>query len=156
MEENIKKPKYFRRCRSCGLLFDNDKELPQNCSRCGTEPGDESTQPLLVEEWFGEHLLYRIEGGYLRISDLECLKERVELALVGPLKSLAFCFDHAYLDSSTLNFLVKTAHALLSGKRKMYLITSNRQMIDAMEAVSLDGIVQMLPDKATYLAKIAG
>jgi anti-anti-sigma regulatory factor len=141
----------FLKCQACAHVYTASLTGENICPRCNIPAYPEIKDPRVLKESQGGHVLFTILGPLYKIKELEQLKGQIEASLGEEVDSLAFAFDNtSYLDSSTLNLLVKAMHSLSLRNKPTYVITDDPHVLESMQMVDLDKVLTVLPSLERY------
>lgn len=147
----------FHKCRACGHVYTGSLTGLDACPNCHS-PAHKEAPPggqiqLQMEEL---HALFTITGNVYKIQELEDLRSRINDAVAADARSIAFAFEKSsFLNSSTINLLVKTMQTLSVHGRPTFIITSEPEVLESLEMMDLDRVMRILPTVEKYRAALA-
>lgn len=146
----------FLTCRACGHAYTASLTGHNTCPRCRTpaRPGDDRADRVTCLDLDG-HTLITVTGPMYKLKELEDLKGHIDHALSGDPGSMAFHFDGVgYLDSSMIGQMVRAVQEMTKRSKPTYVITSDPQLVEALQILDLDRVLTVLPSVQAYKATL--
>jgi anti-anti-sigma factor len=112
-------------------------------------PSDEETMTTSIKIIEPTGILDSTQANTFRQQVDKALEEGVTTLLID-LKNITF------VDSSGLGILVVIFKKVRAAQKKMYVCSINEQVRMLFELTSMDRVFEVLPDRASFEAKIAG
>lgn len=147
----------FHKCRACGHVYTGSLTGEDACPSCHA-PAHKEAPPegRIRREIEGGHALFTISGTVYKIQELEELRAQIQDAVSQEVDSVAFAFESAsFLNSSTINLLVKTMQTLSIHGKPTFIITDNQEVVESLQMMDLDRVLRILPDLEAYKAALA-
>jgi anti-anti-sigma factor len=147
----------FHKCGACGHVYTGSLTGDDACPSCHA-PAAKSAPPggqisLSME---GAHALFTITGNIYKIQELEELRSQIHDAVAASAASIAFAFEKSsFLNSSTINLLVKTMQTLSVHGKPTFIITCETEVLESLQMMDLDRVMRILPTLEKYRAALA-
>ncbi len=95
-----------------------------------------------------------ITGNIYKIQELEELRSQIgEVDQI--VESIAFAFEKSsFLNSSTINLLVKTMQTLSIRSKPTFIITDEAEVLESLQMMDLDRVMRILPNLEKYQAAL--
>lgn len=95
--------------------------------------------------------MFTITGTMYKIQELEELRAQINEVVAQEVGSIAFAFQQSsFLNSSTINLLVKTMQTLSIHGKPTYIITNDNEVLESLQMMDLDRVMRILPDLERY------
>jgi anti-anti-sigma factor len=147
----------FHKCGTCGQVYTGSLTGDDACPSCHTPATREAPpggQIRLTME--GAHALFTITGNVYKIQELEELRSQINEAVALNAESIAFAFEKSsFLNSSTINLLVKTMQTLSVHGKPTFIITREAEVLESLQMMDLDRVMRILPTLEKYRAALA-
>ncbi|MDB5104520.1 MAG: hypothetical protein JWP91_2209 [Fibrobacteres bacterium] len=146
----------FHKCKTCGNVYTGSLTGDDACPACHTPA---SRQPLpgsqIESRMEGSHALFTITGNVYKIQELEELRSQINEVIRQEVDSIAFAFlKSSFLNSSTINLLVKTMQTLSIHGKPTFIITNEAEVLESLEMMDLDRVMRIVPDMEKYKASL--
>lgn len=116
---------------------------------------DEPAASRITRQDVGGHVLFTVRGSLHKIQELEDLRSQIDAALLADVLSIAFVFEaSSFLNSSTINLLVKTMQTLSVHGRPTFIITNEAEVLESLQMMDLDRVMRILPGLEQYKAAL--
>jgi anti-anti-sigma factor len=142
----------FHKCRACGNVYTGSLTGDDACPACHT-PALKDLPPggQIRKQLEGAHALFTITGNVYKIQELEELRAQINDVVAQEVDSIAFAFEKSsFLNSSTINLLVKTMQTLSLDGKPTFLITNDAEVMESLQIMDLDRVMRILPDLESY------
>ncbi|MDB5049580.1 MAG: hypothetical protein JWO30_2651 [Fibrobacteres bacterium] len=142
----------FHKCRACGNVYTGSLTGDDACPACHI-PAHKEEPPggQISRQLFGTHSLFTITGNVYKIQELEELRSQITEVVAQEVDSIAFAFEKSsFLNSSTINLLVKTMQTLSVRGKPTFIITNDEEVLESLEIMDLDRVMRILPDLEAY------
>jgi anti-anti-sigma factor len=142
----------FHKCKTCGHVYTGSLTGEDACPACHA-PADKTLSPggQIHQQMNGQHALFTITGNVYKIQELEALRAQINEVVSQPVASIAFAFEQSsFLNSSTINLLVKTMQTMSVHGRPTFIITRDEDVLESLQIMDLDRVMRILPDLDTY------
>jgi anti-anti-sigma factor len=146
----------FHKCKTCGHVYTGSLTGDNACPACRT-PAQKDTPPggQIKREQEGAHALFTITGNVYKIQELEELRSQIQEVIAREVDSIAFAFEKSsFLNSSTINLLVKTMQTLSIHGKPTFIITDESEVLESLQIMDLDRVMRILPDLEQYKAAL--
>jgi len=145
----------FRKCKACGHVHAGSLTGDDTCPICHASPEKKAPGEQIRKKMNGSHALFTITGTLYKISELEELKAQIEEAIAQEADSIAFAFlASSFLNSSTINLLVKTMHSLSVHGKPTFIITDDPEVLESLQMMDLDRVMCLCPSLEQYKASL--
>ncbi|MEO6097942.1 MAG: STAS domain-containing protein [Fibrobacteria bacterium] len=147
----------FQKCGTCGHVYTGFPNGVAPCPNCHA-PAKEKAPPggQIRLQMDGPHALFTISGNLYKIQELEELRSQINDVVAADALSIAFAFEYSsFLNSSTINLLVKTMQTLSVHGKPTFIITSEREVLESLEMMDLDRVMRIMPTVEKYRAALA-
>jgi anti-anti-sigma factor len=146
----------FHKCKACGKVYTGSLTGDDACPDCHTPAQkDPPAGGRIRKQLEGAHALFTITGNVYKIQELEELRAQIEEVVSGKVASIAFAFeDSSFLNSSTINLLVKTTQNLSIHGKPTFIITKTEAVLESLQMMDLDRVMRILPDLEAYKAAL--
>ncbi len=147
----------FHKCRACGHVYTGSLTGDDACPSCHT-PAHKEIPPggQIKRHIEGSHALFTIIGNIYKIQELEELRAQINEVVEQNVDSVAFAFENSsFLNSSTINLLVKTMQTLSVYGKPTFIITSEPEVLESLQMMDLDRVMRILPSVEKYKAALA-
>ena len=148
----------FHKCRACGHIYTGSLTGDNACPACHV-PALRDAPPgsLIRRDVDGAHALFTITGNIYKIQELEELRSQINEVVEQDVESIAFAFEKSsFLNSSTINLLVKTMQTLSIRSKSTFIITDDEEVLESLQIMDLDRVMRILPNLEKYKAALAG
>lgn len=150
----------FHKCRACGHVYTGSLTGDNVCPACHAPALKDVGDPAgarIQRHVEGAHALFTITGNLYKIQELEELRAQINEVVDQEVESVAFAFEKAsFLNSSTINLLVKTMQTLSVRSRPTFIITAEQEVLESLQMMDLDRVMRIVPDLETYKDALAG
>lgn len=145
----------FRKCKACGHVHAGCLTGEDACPICRTSSERKVPGEQIRKRMEGSHALFTITGTLYKISELEELKAQIDEVIASEADSIAFAFlASSFLNSSTINLLVKTMHSLSVQGKPTFIITDDPEVLESLQMMDLDRVMRICPSLENYKASI--
>ena len=147
----------FHKCRACGQVYTGSLTGDNACPSCHA-PAHQEPPPgsQIQRQMDGDHSLFIISGNLYKIQELEELRTQIGQCVEMGVASIAFAFENSsFLNSSTINLLVKTMQTLSVHGKPTFIITGEPDVLESLQMMDLDRVMRILPNLETYKAALA-
>jgi hypothetical protein len=147
----------FHKCKACGHVYTGSLTGDNACPACHV-PALKDPPPggQIKRQMEGAHALFTITGNVYKIQELEELGSQIGECVKQGVDSIAFAFEKSsFLNSSTINLLVKTMQTLSVHGKPTFIITSEADVLESLQMMDLDRVMRILPDLEKYKAALA-
>lgn len=142
----------FLKCKACGKIYTGSLTGDNACPDClvPAETGSPAAGRI-SKRIESSHALFNITGTLYKIGELEELKAQIDQALEEEIGSIAFLFEgSSFLNSSTINLLVKTMQTLSVRGKPTFIITDDKEVLESLQMMDLDRVMRICPDLERY------
>jgi anti-anti-sigma regulatory factor len=147
----------FHKCKSCGHVYTGSLTGEDACPACQA-PEDKSipSGSSIQKRMDGPHALFTITGNIYKIQELEALRARINELDFQSVGSIGFAFEQSsFLNSSTINLLVKTMQTLSVHGKPTFIITRDKEVLESLQIMDLDRVIRIVPDLEAYRSALA-
>jgi hypothetical protein len=142
----------FHKCRACGQVYTGSLTGDDACPGCHAPAVKEAPPGGQIQRRLeGGHALFTITGTMYKIQELEELRSQINEVVAQGADSIAFAFQQSsFLNSSTINLLVKTMQTLSIHGKPTFIITDDNEVLESLQMMDLDRVMRVLPDLERY------
>jgi hypothetical protein len=145
----------FHKCSACGHVYTGSLTGDNACPNCHV-PAFKDRPPggQIKRQMDGAHVLFTITGNLYKIQELEELRSQIN-KVDQEVDSIAFAFEKSsFLNSSTINLLVKTMQTLSIRSKPTFIITDETEVLESLQMMDLDRVMRILPNLEKYKAAL--
>ena len=147
----------FHKCRTCGNVYTGSLTGEDACPSCHTPAHKDAPPGSQIRKTVDRgHTLFTITGNVYKIQELEELRAQINQVSAQDVGSVAFAFEKSsFLNSSTINLLVKTMQTLSVHGKPTFIITRDEEVLESLQIMDLDRVMRILPDLESYQTDLA-
>lgn len=145
----------FHKCRGCDHVYTGSLTGDNACPNCHAPAHkDPPAGGQIRRQVEGAHVLFIITGNLYKIQELEALRSQIN-EVDQQVDSIAFAFEKSsFLNSSTINLLVKTMQTLSIRSKPTFIITDETDVLESLQMMDLDRVMRILPNLEKYQAAL--
>jgi anti-anti-sigma factor len=146
----------FHKCRACGHVYTGSLTGANACPSCHVAAQPEPPPGGQIRRQVDSgHVLFTITGTMYNIKELEELRAQIQSMMEQEVQSIAFAFEKSsFLNSSTINLLVKTMQSMSVYGKPTFIITSDTEVLESLQMMDLDRVMKICSSLDAYKAEL--